>query len=123
MKAAKIKQHFQKYIDSLEDLSPFRNHSESVAALFGSDEIKVDMTNSRVRLPEFGWFSVDKVLPKKRIAWAAVMQEGGNHYITLAENMNPFGGEAREILPVVDETILAMPFVNSDRIKDKMIAT
>lgn len=124
MRAEKIKKKFQEYVDNLGDPSVFRKYSSDVAALFGSDLIEVDEAKSCIKLPDFGWVRIPSVPLKKSLGWVAVIKEGENYEIAFGRRgVSPFSEEAGEFLPKAEGVILAMPFFNSDKIRENMIAT
>jgi hypothetical protein len=120
----KINEHFKRYVDSGVKTLEYRKNPQSVAALFGTDQIEVDLEKGMMKLPEFGWFTAENVKPKKQIGWVAVIKEGDSFYIAIGKRgLSPYSEEAAEILPTADGVILAMPFIDQERIKEKMIAT
>lgn len=124
MKSSKINQKFQTYVDSLGDASAFRKHPSDVAAIFGTDQFDIDGANSRIKLPEFGWVDLPRLPNPKTIGWVAVLKVDNDYQIAFGRRgVSPYSEEAGEFLPRVGGITLAMPFINYERIKDKMIAT
>jgi hypothetical protein len=124
MKSSKINQKFQKYIDNLADPTVFRKYPQDVAAIIGSDQFKIDNENNRVKLPEMGWVTLEVIPPANTVSWIALFKSDEGYEIAFGNRgISPFSDQAAEFLPVIDGVILAMPFIEGERLKDKMVAT
>jgi len=125
MKAKKVKSKFETYIDSIQKPAIFRKYPKHVATLFGSDQFELDASLNRVKLPEIGWVDVYNPVPNpKRVAWVALFKSQAGFEVAFGQRgVSPYSNEAAEFLPVVDGVILAMPWLDITKVKDKMIAT
>lgn len=81
--------------------------ADSIATLFGMDEVEIDYSAGRVILPDAGAVEVEGLADQEdEIDWVALVDKDHSMWIVLGTG-SPF--EARDSLPTVNGLVLAVP--------------
>lgn len=81
--------------------------ADSIATLFGMDEVEIDYSAGRVILPDAGAVEVEGLAGQEgEIDWVALVDKDHSMWIVLGTG-SPF--EARDSLPTVNGLVLAVP--------------
>lgn len=105
MKKEKILNLFKDYTDK-NRLAEFIYKDSQLAIIFVFDEIEIDMIQSKIKLPELGWFTVGEKTIDDSFDWVSVYEKE-DQLVMLIDNGNPF--ENKE-LPIKNGVICAVPF-------------
>jgi hypothetical protein len=81
--------------------------ADSIATLFGMDEVEIDYSGSRIVLQDAGAVEVDGLAGQEgEIDWAALVDKNDSMWIVLGTG-SPF--EAWDSLPTVNGVVMAVP--------------
>ncbi|VVE35993.1 hypothetical protein [Pandoraea terrigena] len=81
--------------------------ADSIATLFGMDEVDVDYTYSRIVLPDAGVVEVEGLADQEgEIEWVALVDTDESMWVVLGTG-TPF--EAQDTLPTVNGVVMAVP--------------
>jgi hypothetical protein len=115
VKAKAIYQLWQEYMHSVRDRVPMVSGQDTVALLFGTDEIKIDWVKNRVKIPEMGWVPTNQPAGTLgKFEWAAMIYKEDQWQLVLSDA--PLFTEAvNGVLPSKNGVFLAFP---SQRVKE-----
>ena len=81
--------------------------ANSIATLFGMDEVEIDYSGGRIVLPDAGAVEVEGLAGQQgEIDWVALVDKNDSMWIVLGTG-SPF--EARDSLPTVNGIVMAVP--------------
>lgn len=109
MKGDKIAQRFENYLESNKEIINKTSDNTKPSIIFGTDEFEIKA--NKIKLPEIGWIQLEKISKAKNISWVAITDvEEDGYEISFGYRICPFSEEAKEILLVIDDIIVAVPF-------------
>ena len=111
MKSKEIQKLFIEYMLNKNKNFRYANENEMPALIYGSDEFKIDVKKSRIKLDVLGWIKasdIDFDYNLKDIEWIAISCTEGNYSLIVSSDKNPFA-ESKENPMYIDGQIFGVP--------------
>jgi hypothetical protein len=112
MTQKEILKNFREMVALHANQIPQAKVGESVATIYGTDQVKVDIKRNRIKLAEFGWLDLDKQvhLDSSAFDWIGLFRDNSSDdFIIVFGDGNPFLLKNAVMLPQKNGFVLAIP--------------